>query len=77
MTTDDALYAWVTTMPDGRRSIVGIINPFDNRHMPLIAFERTTMEGFRPVALAHGRALGQPVAFVRFGGFEVIEGYPK
>lgn len=67
------LYAWVSVMADGKRTIVGIYSEEVGGHLPLVAHERDSIERFRYIAIAHGKQLHQPVELVKWSTCTVLE----
>jgi hypothetical protein len=65
------VYAWVTQMEDGQWSFVGILTP--DGHIPAVSHNRGAIERCRHFAVAHGKALNQPVEFVMWRAMETLE----
>jgi hypothetical protein len=71
-----AMHAWVTITSAGELSLVGATLAGSNVHAALAGFNRANIERLRELAVAHGRALRQPVYFVQFNGAAILESYP-
>jgi hypothetical protein len=69
----DELWAWVTDVPDGTRSLVGVWIGPEEGHMPLIFATQEKAIQATPFALAHGKSLGQEVRLVHFKAVEQFE----
>jgi hypothetical protein len=61
---NNALYAWVTRLPDGGTSLVGTL--IGKLHTPLISTSLRLATSFRPIAEEHAKNSGQPVSLKRY-----------
>jgi hypothetical protein len=69
-------YAWISRMPDGSWSMIGAaLFPDVAMQQPLLTRHPGIADQFRPIAMAHGKRLGQPVRLVVLEEAEVLERY--
>jgi hypothetical protein len=68
---DHELWAWVTETHDGRVVLVGVGLSLAEQ-LPLISHSRESILRLQPLALAHGKALNQPVWLRRYTVSEEI-----
>jgi hypothetical protein len=72
---DRPLYAWVTQLPDGTWTTIGLRTV--HGEVPMLSHNREDVERHGGIARAHGIALGQPVALVMWSGCTVLQNWPK
>jgi hypothetical protein len=68
----DELWGWITDTPDGRRSLIGVLMPGVG-HTPLVFASQEAATRVTPLALSHGKEVGQPVRLVHFRAVEQFE----
>lgn len=61
----DALWAWVTELPDGSVSLISVGLPGIG-HAPICSHDKDLVMHMEPIAKAHGDKLGQPVWLRRY-----------
>lgn len=74
--TGDTLYVWQSLEPTGWSTITARIPFIADREGPLMARSLAVADRFAPLAIAHGKGLGQHVRLVRFENPEIMRSIP-